>query len=464
MQDQGGSITSFRKKSPPIIRYTNTLSPTRMPLQMSDLASEAGSSYAGSSTSTLEFDQEPFETFRHRVQALASSIWQSSTPGNTIIERMEGGSYNRVIGLARILGNGTRKDYVLRTPRISDVNAEDVAALQFVNNVGNIAVPDIVAFNTTTDNALGHPYILHTRLSGDLLIVNYPILSYQDKIRVAKELGEVYRKMTAVTGNTPGTFSMSEYSASPTRKTTRKTEKVVLRPLVLKALFQDESVPADNNTDYKDAGNPGETPSPCSIFELLSATFKRRIALVKKDMEIQKARNGKGSLGYRIEYFEKCLEIATMLETDGWFEDNAMCLCHFDFAARNIQVDPDSKHAILAAVLDWDMSGIAPTFMACAPPQYLWDWHDEEDEDERTADNIPETEENRTLKLTFEEAAGATYIRYAYAPEYRLARRLFRFALDAPATGLWFYGVGQGGDELLKEWAEMKGARKNKAA
>lgn len=51
-----------------------------------------------SDTSTLEWDHEPFETFQHKVSQLVSSLLPASGP--PIITRLQGGGYNRVIGVS----------------------------------------------------------------------------------------------------------------------------------------------------------------------------------------------------------------------------------------------------------------------------------------------------------------------------------------------------------------------------
>lgn len=124
------------------------------------------------------------------------------------------------------------------------------------------------------------------------------------------------------------------------------------------------------------------------------------------------------------------------MHEDGWFAGNDICLCHLDFEPRNILVDAirDAPQPIISGILDWDSAVLAPSFMSCAPPLWIWAWLDDEEGDERTANDVPPTEEGRILKKSFEKAAGPEFVRYAYPSAYRLARRLVRFAIDGIRT------------------------------
>jgi len=78
----------------------------------------------------------------------------------------------------------------------------------------------------------------------------------------------------------------------------------------------------------------------------------------------------------------------------GYLQDTSLTLCHLDFEARNILIDPSNNVQPISAILDWDSAVFAPAFMACTPPMWLWAWKEDEDEDERDANNTPDTLEN----------------------------------------------------------------------
>ena len=87
---------------------------------------------------------------------------------------------------------------------------------------------------------------------------------------------------------------------------------------------------------------------------------------------------------------------------------------------------------------------------------WLWAWNNEDEEDERLANNTPPTPELRELKELFEAAAGPTYSRFAYGAQFRLARRLLRFAID----GLQSNEDLTSAVLLLDEWGRVQASLK----
>ncbi|KAJ5722962.1 hypothetical protein N7488_000997 [Penicillium malachiteum] len=94
--------------------------------------------------------------------------------------------------------------------------------------------------------------------------------------------------------------------------------------------------------------------------------------------------------------------------------------------------------------------------MSCTPPVWIWAADEHYDEDERLAGEIPSTPECRQIKEVFEEAAGPNYLRYAYLPQYRLARTLCRFVINGLASNEDF----NKSDQLQSEWDELREALK----
>lgn len=101
--------------------------------------------------------------------------------------------------------------------------------------------------------------------------------------------------------------------------------------------------------------------------------------------------------------------------------------------------EAEDDKPVLTGLIDWGYSGFAPMFVACRPPQWIWQWKENKgkDGDDQTANDIPASEECRILKRDFEEAAGPMCLRYAHASEYMMARKRFDFALEASAADIW---------------------------
>lgn len=402
--------------------------------------SDASSSYAGTQTSTAEYDQEPFETFRLHVQELASELWDDSIAENILIERLCGGGYNRIIGVSKTpTATDAGFNYVLRIPRFEDSDiSKDLAALQYVHNLGGIPVPGIIQFDTGSENKLGKPYMLLHRLPGqDINSHGYSTLNHGEKCRIAKDLGHLYRQMLATTSDIPGILDL---------KSSSSLSGSVVEPFINADLFEGEILASPS-------ARPSTTPKDwlCYIFE------------TKKNIWLKRWNHHKDSL----KIFDDLMAMVADLEADGWFENVPFSLCHTDLEPRNIIFDPSSQSSepIITGILDWDNALIAPSFNLCKPPVWIWGWMDEpedptvddEKENEKMANYIPPTEEYKALREIFEEAAGPVYMRYAYSSAYRLGRDLIRFAID----GLSASWTEREAAQMVEDWPEMRAALKN---
>lgn len=83
---------------------------------------------------------------------------------------------------------------------------------------------------------------------------------------------------------------------------------------------------------------------------------------------------------------------------------------------------------------------------------WIWCWDDEEDQDERKANDTPATPESVELKWLFEDAVGQHSLKYSYEPHYRLARKLFEFALHGTHTN----DAMNEADNLIREWSTLR--------
>jgi hypothetical protein len=165
------------------------------------LSSSNTDSDAESASSTVVYDHEPFITFRSRVLAFAqSNIWTDATPEEITVERLQGGGFNRIVGLTRQLhgSSNTKIQYILRLPRFEAAQLDnDVAVLQFLHQLCEIPAPKVIMFDGTKDNGLDSQYMLQNRIPGTDLYSSYPNLTHDERCRVARELGSIFRQMLA---------------------------------------------------------------------------------------------------------------------------------------------------------------------------------------------------------------------------------------------------------------------------
>ncbi|KAH5037164.1 hypothetical protein HBI65_198570 [Parastagonospora nodorum] len=406
-----------------------------------------------SDSSTLVYDHEAFDTFRHRVAEFVLTLWDGAKASDIEVTRMSGGGFNRVISITRTIPRQQKSmlacsfkrlwtfiadrstkmrhdtcqprclDYILRIPRFDAAQLDrDVAALRYVQKLRSIPVPDVVAFDETPNNKLGSPYMLQNRLSGTDLLHTFHRLDHDQKCRVAEELGRVFHAMLSrkcpVAGKLilPHTVSSSKDDG----------DQICVEPL-----FQSE------------LPTRGQVKHNLATKDLLTEIFEER-------------KEGFEDMGNNFEagYMNRFSAMAIELHAEGWFANNDISVCHLDFEPRNILIDitKDAPQPIISGILDWDSAALAPSFMSCKPPLWIWAWADDEDEDEQTANDEPPNEEGRVLKRTFEQAAGPEFAGYAYPSAYRLARRLLRFAMDEMRSTEDFNEA----DAMLEEWAELR--------
>lgn len=425
----------------------------------SDSQSSSSSSDAQSESSSIVYGHESFAQFQAKVLAFARScIWlPSSDEDNIIVERLRGGTYNRVIGLTftssqvkeqtpptEETSSEIAAKYILRIPRFEATQVgDDVAALLFVKRLPEIEllpetpeipVPEVIAFDETENNCLESCFMVQSRLHGQRLVDVYPQLGHEKQRRVAQELGHAYRRMLSVSSTQAGRLVLPSDN-----KSLNAEIHVTSWDPAASNFFTSEPEPR-KSAPYR-SGRSGE-----SVIELLRRTFQE-----------QKVKLGKRvpSDTFRLHQIDQFCKMVSEMDAAGYFQelDGHFALSHLDLEPRNILVDQESppERQIISGILDWDSAVLAPAFMSCAPPMWIWAWKEDDDEDERLANEEPATPEQKELKTVFETAAGPQYVRCAYHAAYRLARRLVRFAID----GIWSNEDLKEAESMLEEWQSI---------
>ena len=357
--------------------------------------------------STLLYGHEPLETLQHRVVDLCRTVLDKGSP---TIERIHGGGFNRVIGL-RLPGC----DYILRIARYNDASmSHDVAPLKLLQHYPEIPTPGLITFDIGQDNAIGRPYMILERIPGKLLLYEYPNLPHKTKCAIARDLGRVFYTMHGIQNGAAGRLVWKENSLR-------------LEPL-----------------------DPAQGESPLNISRA-EPTLEMILAVLRSKLQINIKINRERDMIYLIMFFEKLTEIAKeMGEAGVWDTALIYCLCHRDLEPRNIIVSEQG----IAGILDWDSALFGPLLLSCCPPMWLWAWCDDGPEDQRRAGELPATPEAREIKSLFDGEAGSIYRRFAYQPQYRLARNLIRWMLDELHTNEDFREF----ERFCEEWAELKGS------
>ncbi|KAK4695285.1 hypothetical protein P7C71_g2438, partial [Lecanoromycetidae sp. Uapishka_2] len=404
-----------------------------------------------SETSTIAHEQTPFEEFKLQVKELCHALWPASSkepprkerilsslrakkvgrflrppppppPKEFAIERLAGGTFNRVTGITIVGCNGEDDlRLILRVPRIEWESRpdRDVAMLRYVRQHSSIPVADVKAFDVTSNNALKSPYVVQNRLPGTNLHSAHFQLSTNQWCLVAKEVGRTMLAMQGLTNPTPGLIE--EFTDEKGNST------FTVCPFDLKSPndmhWKRRSASCDRATAAADNARIlklyGET-----TLHFLATQFGRWFAEeLKKDP--------KNILYW--DYMHRLTEAASQMNRVCCLGDDQNCLTHLDLAGRNIMAEagPDDSLTI-TGYLDWDSAMFVPRFVACSPPWWLWQDEDDDtdyQDDESKAGDTPQKPENQEIKRAFEETVGEDFLFYAYQPQFVLARKLFHIAI-----------------------------------
>ncbi|KAF2026130.1 hypothetical protein EK21DRAFT_74851 [Setomelanomma holmii] len=409
-----------------------------------------------SDTSTIEYNQEPYEAFQTKVAQLVLDVFPGHTSCEVVLERIKGGAYNRIIGVTlhdpqpktswyhldnirntlSACVSGKRcavrksKKYILRIPRAETQDMfHQITTLAYLAKNFRCAVPHVVTFDSSTDNALGRPYMLQKRLSGASLTELWETLNQDQRKCAVRCIAEVVRDMHKITNRCAGIISA--------RNTPHDliTGFIKLEPLPIGTLV------SNSGGGRSIFHSPLATPQAPQSF-LLSL--------------IQRQRAQHTGLPPFEHVWTGFTDMINSLADAGLLPDTQpFHLHHADFQLRNLLFVPISPTSVrLSGILDWDCALFAPAFMATRAPFFLWSADDADELDESDALIEPEDEGKLELKRVFEEAVGEEFCTDAYRREYVIARRMFYYLVK---------GVRSGGDvflaeEVIKEWKELQSA------
>ena len=197
---------------------------------------------AKSETSTIAHEKTAFEEFKLQVKELCHVLWPESPkepqggsntrilgvlssrklsrfrgarspPKKFLIERMSGGTCNRVTSI-KIISADVEDPVrlVLRTPRIIwDASLErDVAILQYLRQHSKIPVPEVKSFDFTVKNPLKSPYVVQSRIPWmPLSTATRSGLSHEGWCTAAKEIGQIILEMQKLSHPHPGIIESS---------------------------------------------------------------------------------------------------------------------------------------------------------------------------------------------------------------------------------------------------------------
>ena len=428
------------------------------------------------STATNERqEQEAQDAFNQRIEKLCQDLWPAPTsikhrfltsqavtwlrasrffgsfipaPDVPLIHHLDGGGFNHItsITLPSSFGVGNR-DLIIRIPREDQSRPDQqVATLSYVRQRTSIPVATIEATDFSCNNAVGRPYVLQHRIPGSDLYTVWDKLSHPQRCMVAKEVGDLIQVLLSVESPIAGTIEAAGGGSDTS------AELAVVIPFELKDRLGDpiEELESDGITS---AGNSRPLQSTLQFFE--NCFLRWRNSALSDSL---------GETSSEAELYDDLITVVREMDNVGLFQSDMNCLCHLDLHPRNIMIEvcsEDSNSIRVTGILDWDEAVVAPKFVNCEPPGWLWGY----DKDTHTengllpwpyelegANSTPSTPEQQELKRIFDEHAGPEYPRLAYDDSSRLVRGLFRIAtLGLP--GSWFLTAAE---RIVKEWQVLR--------
>ncbi|KAI4688956.1 hypothetical protein J4E81_007673 [Alternaria sp. BMP 2799] len=403
-----------------------------------------------SQTSTVEHDQESFELFRTRVMELCAAQFARSS---FQVERLRGGTYNRITAItvtplppraftvpwirsllpineAHIMAYEP-KHYILRSarrePSSDDLDMRyDVATLTFAGTNFGTIVPRVIHLDEHPRNPLSRSYTIQSRLPGQNLNTIWHELTISQKINAMHIVVHVMEKLHTIQEPKAGIIaSLTRLPHSPNKVIPEIQAFKTSRDLVSAS-----SGPTDR---------PAEAMTTRQF--LIHQSYRWKILEEDRD-------DGDKAPWYRFDIITQALYDKGFI-----LDDDKFYFCHLDLYPRNMLVEiEDDSSLLLTGLLDWDaqFAHFCPKFVAYRAPFWLWVWGGHEYDEMISADE-PTNADHRRLKSLWEEAVSVEWKRYAYEPEYMIARRMLALLRD---------GIRRDGDKeearsIVDEWQKL---------
>ncbi|KAK6537299.1 hypothetical protein TWF694_011491 [Orbilia ellipsospora] len=405
-----------------------------------------------STTSTNYYGQEAFRTYQPKLFKLLAGIVPLGVSIDTV-GRMKGGGNNRTasIGLdwpagMRLKLNGktifeprqedSEVKAVFRAPRWLPPGGEDrdiidnFAVLTYLGKVG-LKVPAVFAYDSTSDNAIGVPFMLMTRIPGFRLEDIYQTLTHQQKIRVAMLVAKELLLFDAVRCEAMGVLKGGKHDVPPSL-----------------GFMEDIPSLAFHISPFT-VGR--RTKMPIKLSKSPYVNIKRMI-----DAQIMLSNSpGPGDDWEIFEAYKYCFTtlsvILEVMRVRRFFDAGSregISLHHPDFFARNIIIGSSCRRADnltfeIEGVIDWDESLALPASLRSSPCAWLWElngpqssnipvweeWYGDSDELPSSRFDYRLSPDERSIKDAFDNALGEYKRSFMYKMEYVWLRRLWKFAL-----------------------------------
>ncbi|EPS41149.1 hypothetical protein H072_4963 [Dactylellina haptotyla CBS 200.50] len=446
-----------------------------------------------SMTSTNYYNQESFQKYQPKLFKLLAGI----VPRDVSIDRvgrMKGGGNNRTASISLDwpagkkfkvngkLGFNARPEdsevrAVFRASRWpikgrEDPDILDNYAILTILSARGLKVPNVLAYDSTSNNTVCVPYMLLQRISGIRLEEIYPSLTQKQKERVAMLVAQMLLTFDQVKSDVTGPLKGAE-NGIPIKFGFQEEQ-----PRNFSVIIANFVIGRNNKYTVQYSNHP-------------HTLMKRLFHCWAEGRGSNKSTHPYVSQAY-VYCFKMLSDVLDAMRARGFFDKNCrenIALHHPDFYARNIIIGascrrPDNLTFEIEGVIDWDDTTFLPEVLRSSPCAWLWElggptashvpaweeWYGDSDELPAGRFDFRLNPDELAIKAKFDRAMGEKRCGLMYKNEYIWIRRLWKFALNGIYLGNetdlvrfrnFMFRWGEYADATNKFFADSKAKYKN---
>ncbi|KAH7109452.1 hypothetical protein B0J11DRAFT_448994 [Dendryphion nanum] len=374
-----------------------------------------------STTSTLSHNQEPHESFQTKAFNLILTLFPNHSMPDIQIAPHRSGPQHRILSikvardpsptclipywtsaLLRCMSRARKvptDKFILRIPRGNSKGiVYHIATLEFLRTHLSYPIPKNFILDTGVENPLNASYMIQHRLPGRPLDQLWSNLTHEMKVSVVRQLTPILRDIARLRNSKAGIVSWLNSSID------------------FAEYVKVEGFPVPGLQEVLRGTGDVKTVAPkkqSTIALLLELCARWREYEIENEGEEKIVWSGIENMIWKL------YELGFMPDSDCFH------FSHMDLKKRNVLVDVRNNRLKISGIVGWDVAAFVPKFVAYRGPFFLW-CEDIDELDEKNALVEPKYIDASLAKNFFRDIADEDFLKYAFAPEYVLARRMFR--------------------------------------
>ncbi|KAE8367076.1 phosphotransferase enzyme family-domain-containing protein [Aspergillus caelatus] len=258
----------------------------------------------------------------------------------------------------------------------------EVATLAFLRQKTSIPVPEVVAWSSTSDNALGYEWILLKKVEGVPLEQKWRAISLETKIQISERLAAYAAELRSLPFDRIGSLYFEGTNTSAeTNSSAQDSQQIKFMSSYLGKGVEVGQMVLPFFFFKRRLYIPSNRGPFANSLQYLSAKVQMQTAWIKSGVEIAKAENAsdidsdcdEDLLEEAPEMLEVCQAAQELIvrffpPTD---PDTCHTLYHHDLNQNNIILDPISHDIV--AVIDWEMICVLPQWASFYYPKMFLD-------------------------------------------------------------------------------------------